>query len=104
MDVMVRGPAVAKEKRCTRCLQWLRLDAFQRDRACPLGLRNECKLCRKIARCALPPKPGPTVTEQTCSICHLAKPLDAFHRCDWGKNGRRSECAPCRSIIRKGRH
>lgn len=39
------------EKRCTGCLRWLLLHAFDKDPRRRCGRRNDCKQCRKDKRC-----------------------------------------------------
>ncbi len=49
----------ATTKQCSKCLEYLSLSFFYKEKRAPLGLRSECKACGKEAERRYYSEPGP---------------------------------------------
>ncbi|HEX6293360.1 MAG TPA: HNH endonuclease [Herpetosiphonaceae bacterium] len=83
------------QKSCITCKELKPLSDFPTRRDSPDGYRNQCHVCRKLARYNTTPGflgPGDT---KTCALCKKVKPVDQFWTSKVQRSGFTTRCKEC---------
>lgn len=85
-------------KQCNKCLLFLELEDFHKDRHKKAGLAGICKKCKKDTAKLNKKDYLVCVKDKHCPICKIVKSSDNFHKNKSNKTGLAWECKECRII------